>query len=379
MIDTVRERSELTGRVERTAEIAEIEAQLGILLAARAPGAGSSDPHFAALWGLASECLLGGKLLRPRLLMGAFDALARDHESDPEQDPDRRAAALRISAAVEMLHFSFLLHDDVIDEDLIRRGAPNVIGRLLVGPGAEAPDIRLADRARLHWARSNGILLGDLMLAAAHQVFARESLPAEPRSRLLDLLDRTVTESVAGEQHDVGLSDGIIASDLDAVIEMCRLKTATYTFELPLRAAAVLAGADARLEEELGTIARHLGIAFQLQDDLLCAFGDSREHGKDAFSDFREGKETAIIAYARTTSAWPSIEPRLRGHELSDDDGRVIRALLAECGAERFVRAMIDERIRTAVGIASRDETAIPDGLRRFLLGVVEALDGRRA
>ncbi|MBK0419426.1 polyprenyl synthetase family protein [Leucobacter sp. CSA1] len=371
MIEAVRERRAVGDAVE------EIEEQVRLLLGAREPRARAHGPRFAHLWDIASECLLGGKLLRPRLLIGAFDALA----AGPAAEASRRRSALRISAAVELLHFSFLLHDDVIDEDLIRRGAPNAIGRLLGGTGAESPaasEARRSEGRRLHWARSNAILLGDLMLAAVHQVFAREAVPEAMRVRLLDLLDRTITESVAGEQHDIGLSDGVIASDLDEVLEMSRLKTATYTFELPLRAAAILAGADARLEEELGAIARHLGVAFQLQDDLLCAFGDSREHGKDPFSDFREGKETAIIAYARTTSAWSRIDPKLGAGDFGDEDGRALRSLLRECGAERAIRSMVDERIRAAVGIVCQEEPAIPRALMRFLLGVVEALDGRR-
>lgn len=370
MLELLERRSETDGVVR------EIELHLRDLLEARSASGAAYGPHFDRLWRLGSECLLGGKLLRPCLLMGAFDALARE----PGGDAARRPAALRIAAAVELLHFSFLLHDDVIDEDLLRRGAPNVIGRVIdasrAESGVEADD---ASERSLHWARSSGILLGDMMLSAAHQVFAREALPEAVRVRLLDLLDRTITESVAGEQYDVGLSDGVIPADLDAVLEMSRLKTATYTFELPLRAAAVLAGAEPRVEQALGEVARHLGVAFQLQDDLLCAFGDSREHGKDAFSDFREGKKTAIIAYARMTDAWPTLEPLLGAPGFTEEHGRAIRAALVQCGAEGFIGSMVDDRIRAAVEIASREATVIPEGLSRFLLRVVDTLEGRRA
>ncbi|WP_336652475.1 MULTISPECIES: polyprenyl synthetase family protein [unclassified Leucobacter] len=367
MADTVQE--------QRSADLvtAEIEQQLRELLDIGKASTASLGPHFGHLWDLGSECLLGGKMLRPRLLMGAYAAI-----TDPPSDnvADRRAA-LRIAAAIELLHFAFLLHDDVIDEDLTRRGAPNVIGRLLheadLARGEE-----VADSRALHWARSSGILLGDLMLSEVHQVFAREPLADSTRRRLLDLLRRTTTESVVGEHSDIGLGDRIIPSDLNTVLEMSRLKTATYTFEFPLRAAAVLAGAPPRLEDALGEVARHLGVAFQLQDDLLCAFGDSREHGKDVFSDFREGKETAIIAYARMTGAWPNIEPLLGSPDFCEADAEAIRTLLVECGAEGFVRSIVDERIRAAVEITSREATAMPAALRGFLIGIIDSLDGRR-
>ena len=362
-------------RVPATEHADEIEDCLVRLLAERMPRAGRYGSHFAQLWQLATESVLGGKLIRPSLLIRTFDALA----GGPEYQTQPRATALRIAAAIELLHFAFLIHDDVIDEDLIRRGAPNVIGKLLHDPLPVRSDAHGWDPARAnrtHWARSNGILLGDLMLTAAHQTFAREPLPHPVRTRLLDLLEHTTTESVVGEHYDVGLSDGIIPANLETVIETSRLKTATYTFELPLRAGAILAGADTQLEEHLGEMARHLGTAFQLQDDLLSAFGDTRDHGKDAFSDFRERKETALIAFARTTSAWPAIEARFGGATFTEADGRAIRSLLASCGAEAAIGTMIDQRLRAATELSSSSGT-VPRELGCLVTSLVDSLQGR--
>lgn len=354
----------------------EIERELGTILEDRMRHATAYGPQFVRLWQLASESIEGGKLVRPRLLMDAFDALAQGLE--PDAAP--RESALRISAAVELLHFSFLLHDDVIDEDLLRRGAPNLIGRVLQDHPLTTPDASDGTWRgdAMHWARSNGILMGDLMLAAAHQVFAREPLPPAVRSRLLDLLDHTVTESVAGEQFDVGLSDGAMRSELTAVLEMSRMKTATYTFALPLRAAAILAGTGTTVEDALESVGRHLGVAFQMQDDLLSVFGRSDEHGKDAFSDLREGKETVIIAFARTTSTWPSIAPRFGASDLTVPDGTMIRGLLSRCGAEDFVRSLVDDHLSAATDLVSSTDSAVPRALAEVVLNLVETLEGRR-
>ena len=349
--------------------IPEIEEQLATIMAAASPGFEAYGRHFGELWRHGLECRSGGKMLRPRLLVGAFDAL----HADVEPPRSLRRSAIRIAAAVELLHLSFLLHDDVIDGDLMRRGMPNVIGRLF----AEAAGATV--EARLHWARSNGILLGNLILSKVHQVFARESVSESQRTRLLELLDRAIFESVAGEQYDVGLGHGIIASDLPTVLEMSRLKTATYTFELPLRGAAVLAGAGGETEETLGEIARHLGVAFQLQDDLMSAFGESSEHGKDAFSDFREAKETPLIAYARMTSAWSCISPLLGADDFSEAHGNEIRALLAKCGAEEFIRDMVDDRMRAATALVTCGALSMSPRLSEFLRGIIGSLDGRTA
>lgn len=347
----------------------EIEEQIRELLAGHVQQASAYGPAFAKLWDVAAERILGGKLLRPRLLMGAFDALA------PEANDFERSVALRIAATVEILHYAFLLHDDVIDEDLLRRGQPNLIGEMLRIAGADAEP----DEQKLRWARTNAILMGNLLLSLAHQSFAREPLPLEIRTRMLDLLDHTITESVAGELADVGLSAGVVAPDLGNVLQASRLKTATYTFELPLRAAVVLTGADPNLEEALAALSHHLGTAFQLQDDLLSTFGEPKQHGKDAYSDFREGKETAIIAYARMTRTWAEIEPSFGRHQLSDEEGRRIQRLLTECGAAAFISSLIDGEIIEARKILNTETGHLPPALGRFVLQLVDTLEGRRS
>ncbi|MDR6986817.1 geranylgeranyl diphosphate synthase type II [Paenarthrobacter nitroguajacolicus] len=354
----------------RTDLCSAIENELTGLIGKRASAATAYGPQFARLWGLAGQNVLGGKFVRPLLLMETYDALPQRSDAG-NREPSRRETAISIAAAIELLHYAFLLHDDVIDGDLVRRGHPNLIGSLLAEAGATArPD------GGLHWAQTGGILMGDMLLAATHQAFARADLPHELRLRLLDLLEHTINETVAGEQLDVGLGDGIIAPDLETILMMCGYKTATYTFELPLRAAAALAGADFAVETALATAGRHLGLAFQLQDDLLSTFGDPRRHGKDPFSDLREGKETAIIAHARTTSTWPHIQPYFGRPGLDGDDGEHVRRHLTDCGAEAFVQGLIEEQLEA---FNHQLTSTIPHGARNVLLDLAGQLEGRQA
>lgn len=356
----------------------EIETEIRKIIDARAARSGAYGVHFLELCDLAAAQLNGGKLLRPRLLMGAFDALTTERTVTT----DTRSVALEIAAAVEILHFAFLLHDDIIDEDLLRRGRPNLVGHL-AGRTSSAKQATMeqaiSDARRLHWARSSGLLVGDLMLTIAHQAFARARVSEEHRLRLLDLLDATVTETMAGEYCDVGLADGCITPDLELVLNMTRMKTAAYTFELPLRVASIICGSDHRLEQQLGSVGRHLGLAFQLQDDLLSAFGQSETHGKEPYSDFREGKETALIAYARMTHAWPSIEQLIGAEEFSEESGRRIQNLLIECGAKQFVESMVQDQTRAALSMLSAHDGVVPTTVSQFLLTFVDDLDGRRA
>ena len=345
-----------------------IEAVLRRRFAERAVAAEHYGAEFAALWHTAAEHALGGKLLRPRMLMDLLSALT----TAPLTAEDT-ARAIDVAAHVELLHFAFLLHDDVIDGDLTRRRRPNLIGSLV----SRRPDA--GGEAALHWGRSSAILLGDLLLSSAVLGFARADIPATRRERLLALLETTVFETVAGEHSDVALSDGIIAADRRTILATSAAKTAAYSVVLPLRAAATLSGASTAAEEQLTEIGGHLGLAYQLQDDLLCVFGDPETHGKDPYSDLREGKETAIIAYARMTSHWPSIELRFGATDLSVEDAAEMRDRLRECGAEGFVRGLVEEQLAAVSTVLAEAEEAgtLSADAGRVVLALADRIEGR--
>ncbi|WP_341933789.1 polyprenyl synthetase family protein [Microbacterium sp. LWO14-1.2] len=327
--------------------------------------------EFAALWRAAADHSLGGKLVRPRLLLDIHHALTPGDVGSATLTP----AAVEVAAHIELLHYAFLLHDDVIDGDLTRRKRPNLIGALAAGtPAATEEDA-------LHWARSSAILMGDLLLTAAVMGFARADVPADVRSRLLDLVEETIVETVAGEHTDVALSHGIIAPDLTTILSMSVYKTATYSFSLPLRAAALLSGSSVSAERTLTSVGRHIGLAYQLQDDLLCVFGDHRAHGKDAFSDLREGKETAIIAYARSTDAWDDIAPRFGSAELSMRDAEGLRDQLRACGAEAFVTDLVGDQLDAVHTLLADAQLTgeIGADAAHTILSTVSRLEGRRA
>lgn len=368
-----------------------VEQELAQLFSQYATRAQAYGPEFAHLWNLAARHVQGGKLIRPVLLLEAYEALrsglepgplvATSGDGGPSPSPVAppaagRAQAVRVAAAVEALHYAFLVHDDVIDGDVMRRGRPNLIGEL-AGTVLE----RVRTRRRLHWAETGGILAGDLLLSASHQQFARVDLPAASRTRLLDLLEHTIIETTAGELTDVGLADGIVAPDLGTILAMTARKTASYTFELPLRAAVILAGGSPELEAALSSAGYHLGLAYQLQDDLLSTFGDPAVHGKDPYSDLREGKQTAIVCFARMTSAWPSIEADFGDPELSVESAMRIRELLTGCGAEQFARGLVEEQLTAFYGILAggTGERHVPAEVREVLLNLVARIEGRQS
>lgn len=345
-----------------------LTAEIARLMESGAVRMRSHGPAAVDLWDQATAALAGGKRIRPRLLVETYDALALDGDA-----PEPRFLALRLAATLEILHVAFLLHDDVIDGDLTRRGRDNLIGALHRRAAG-----RDAERS-LHWARTGAILVGDLLIALAHQSVARLPLALERRTSVLELLDDAVCETVAGEFLDVSLGDGALTPDAATVLRMTRSKTAAYSVELPLRWAAVLAGAGPDAEHALERVGRHVGLAYQLQDDALSVFGDATRHGKDPFSDLREGKETAIIAYARTTRAWDRIREHLGAPDLSEEQALALRRLLTDCGARHHVESLAAAEMEAARGLLAEGEGALPSRVRPVLGHLLDELEDRAA
>jgi len=319
------------------------------------------------LWQHAEQTCSAGKRIRPHLLLDAYCEMVGDPDGQPAAD-----APVQVAVAVELLHAAFLLHDDVLDGDLRRRGMPNLVARMRDDAGSAGG----APGSVRHWGMTGGVLMGDLLLTEAMLTVARADVGIEARSALLALVEHAIVESVAGELMDVAFSDGLAAPDLVEVLGASTHKTAAYSFELPLRAAGVLAGVDRRADEQLGRVGRALGRAFQLQDDLLSTFGQADLHGKDAFSDLRGGKQTAIIAAARTTGDWPQIEALLSAPaHLTESHAERLSRLLERCGARAFVEALVDDAV-TAVRatLEEAEGHALPVAV---LATLIDRLDGR--
>jgi geranylgeranyl diphosphate synthase type II len=235
------------------------------------------------------------------------------------------------------------VHDDVIDGDDVRRGRLNVSGTFEAQALASGVD---ADRAR-HFGRTAGILAGDLALTAAVRAVATCGAPASTVSRLLDLFDEVLHATAAGELADVRLALDREPASLAEVLRMEEQKTSVYSFQLPLQAGAILAGADAPLVERLGVAGRMLGLAFQLVDDLLGLYGDPAETGKSTVSDLREGKQTSLVAHARGTEVADQVAAFL-GRDLSLAEADQARALLEQSGSRSFIERLALDYATTA-------------------------------
>jgi geranylgeranyl diphosphate synthase, type II len=322
--------------------------------------AAATDPEHARLWEALAAATEGGKRFRPALVTAAHEALGG---SQP-------AAAVVVGAAVELLHTAFVIHDDVIDGDDLRRGRLNVSGTFHANAVAAGADPEGAQDL----GRTAGILAGDLALAAAIRAVATCGASMEVVHRLLDLFDAALHTTAAGELADVRLSLGQAGASLSESLTMEEQKTSAYSFTLPLQAGAMLAGADVATVARLGEAGRVLGIAFQLLDDLLGVFGDPARTGKSATNDLRTRKQTPLLAHARSTPEWERIRAYV-GRELTDSELSEARRLLTASGSRRFVEELAEGHLSAARGVA--EQLGLPSDLlatatsRSALLGVL--------
>jgi geranylgeranyl diphosphate synthase type II len=319
--------------------------------------------RYQLLWAEVAAATEDGKRLRPALLEASYRAWG---------GTDAHAAAT-IGAAIELLHTAFVIHDDVIDDDDHRRGRLNV-------SGAHAADARRrgVDDARAHeYGVAAGILAGDLALTAALRAVATCAVPTGTVHRLLELFDRALHATAAGELADVCLSLGVDSASVEDTLTTAERKTAVYSFALPLQAAAVLAGLPDATVEAAGQVGRLLGTAFQLVDDLQGVFGDPAETGKSTLSDLRAGKQTSLIVHARGTDRWAEVAPYIGDVTIGEAEGCRVRDLLDATGSRTFVRLLASQCARNALSLSER--TGMPPTLVSWLRDTTRDLLGRAA
>lgn len=201
---------------------------------------------------------LGGKRIRPTLLMVA-NAMFGGREEDV------RGAAL----GIETFHNFTLVHDDLMDRSPLRRGKPTVY---------------------LRWDQNTAILSGDTMFALAWRYFLRQPSPC--LYQVLNCFNETAIAVCEGQQYDMNF-ERTNEVDIDGYLMMIGKKTAALLAGA-LEIGALYAGAPADEVERLRLFGMHLGMAFQLQDDLLDCYGDTEVFGKKNYQDIRDNKKTYL-------------------------------------------------------------------------------------
>lgn len=251
---------------------------------------------------------------------------------------------LQASMSIELIHAFLLVHDDIIDRDDMRHGMTTLhrhyadVGKkLFLGKDTE------------HFGNSMAIIVGDILCAFGNDIIFRSDFPVAQKFQALAKLQSIVSYTGIGQARDVYMEYQGSASEAE-ILSMYKNKTARYTVEGPLHLGALLMGASEDILAELSTYALPIGIAFQIQDDILGIFGTSERLGKPAQSDIAEGKMTLLVSRALrdgTGAQQARIKTILAlGDTVTDEAGREFQELITITGALEGARQLAEEYIQ---------------------------------
>jgi geranylgeranyl diphosphate synthase, type I len=269
-------------------------------------------------------------------------------------------------SAIELVHASALVHDDLMDDSATRHGRPTAHRQL-----AQARRVRAVGTQPTKFGEMAAILLGDMLLSWSDELLGQSGFKPKTLARSRVYFDKLRTEVVAGQYLDVLAQTNPNTTVSDAM-RVIRYKSAKYTVERPLQFGAALAKAGRPLLSALSSYGVPLGEAFQLRDDVLGVFGDPRETGKPSGDDIRDGKRTLLIARAldRADKAQRKVLEANFGRPRVDAKGiAAVQSVLRETGAVAAVETVIGEL--TSAALAALATAPIDDAEVRRALEVL--------
>lgn len=252
-----------------------------------------------------------------------------------------RKEIFRCAPFIEIVHSYLLMHDDIIDQDDLRRGGPTA------HKFYEKAIIKSSIENRRHMGMSMAILAGDIGCALGLEMFMRARFEAQKKIRATEKINELLSDVIHGETLDVVMQIDSNAQRSD-IVKVYEFKTARYSISQPLEIGAILAGASTAELRAIRRMSIPVGIAFQIKDDLLGLFGETEEIGKPAGSDIREGKQTLLLSLAmeKATGAQKKRMRELLGRpDISKIEIEEFRDIVRATGAMSACQNMIDENI----------------------------------
>ncbi len=289
---------------------------------------------------------LGGKRIRPVLMMMAYNLYKEDVESIFNQ-----------ATGIEVYHNYTLLHDDLMDQADRRRGKPTV---------------------HKVWNENTAILSGDAMLVLAYQ-FMAEGCPAGLLKPVMDLFSLTALEICEGQQFDMEFETRDDVTE-EEYLEMIRLKTSVL-LAAALKLGAMLGGASEEDAARLYNFGVNLGVAFQLKDDLLDVYGDVKVFGKNIGGDILCNKKTYLLIQAYRQASDVQRAELERWVKAGQFDPAVkiaaVTALYDSIGVKALCEREIEEYTRRAE--ESLAQVSVPTNRKQELQALMEALMHRES
>ncbi len=256
---------------------------------------------------------LGGKRLRPAMVLAACD-LYGGELSD----------ALMPALGIEVFHNFSLIHDDILDKAPLRRGKKTVHEK---------------------WSHDIALLSGDAMLVKSYQYIAAVDSGILPH--VMKTFSSTAMEVCEGQQYDLNFEKQETVSQED-YIEMIRLKTSVL-LGCALKIGALVAGAPVKEADKIYQFGVNIGIAFQIQDDILDAFGNPEKFGKTPGGDIINAKKTILMIHARENGNADQLEKLNAQYSSPEEKVEAVRRLFTAIGSKEYAVARMEAYYQEAL------------------------------
>lgn len=267
---------------------------------------------------------MGGKNIRGALTYGSYLMFGGKNEE----------AILKASNIINITHAFLLMHDDVMDEDELRRGFPTVHKQYEKIFKKKYPGNAHAE----HFGLSMAINIGDLGSYFGNLILTETDFDSDTKIKFLRILSETISTTAYGQAMDLTFEKDRNFT-LDKVLKVHLYKSALYTINGPLKYGAVLAGVDRNNTNQFSTIDLYgtpVGVAFQLRDDELGMFSNRKTLGKPVDSDLKEGKLTYLFLKAFEKGTKEQIEFLKYAHgnkNITEVDAKKVRDIIIKTGA----------------------------------------------
>jgi len=306
--------------------------------------------------------LAGGKRLRAAFMYWGYKvAGGKDDEK-----------IIEASMSIELTHIFLLIHDDIIDQDDFRHGIKAIHKKY---EGLARKFYRQTEPK--HFGESLAIIVGDMAAAFGNDIIFNSDFEPARKQQALSKLQEIVVNTVSGEILDVMLEAKGKATEKE-ILEVHRNKTAKYTVEGPLHLGALLAGTDKKDLETLSAYSIPIGIAFQIQDDILGVFGSEKKLGKPVCSDLREGKQTLLIAKALEfggPAERKTVKRLLGKRDVTEDEIEIFRNVIRSTGSLEYSQKLAKKFV--AEGKSVLEDLHPQRNIKDFLTGIADYIVNR--
>jgi len=301
---------------------------------------------------IAEHCLRGGKRLRGSLIVAGYELFGGT-------DIDM---ITKVSIASEIAHTALLIHDDVIDQDALRRGGITTHQLFAKDSNKEG------EASKYHYGESVAICAGDIALLTSPQIILNSDFPSDLKCKAAVYFLKGLVTTGYGEMLDVYLEDLGLATE-EEIKNLHHLKTGVYTYLNPLGVGAILAGATDEKVAEFSKYCSLSGVSFQIQDDILGLFGDEEKMGKSNSSDIKEGKITLLYLKATEDSkVYERIKQLWGKKDINDAEISEVKKIIIDSGS-------LDYSINLSKRLAQEAVSSLPSN-NQYNQGAIDYLKG---